>query len=134
MKMTTTRAEELVSALESFQQAAATFAGPYADGQERLLRLAYPKPGVSPTISAEDLDWVRGFMEEMVSNAEHLEHELQSAFESFVESQDSFEADDEEAVYQGGDDRWYFDIGDGVERGPYRNEEAAKVAYEEHEA
>lgn len=102
-KISEDRRQLLASQIENFQQAAAVFAGPYADAEETIFRFAYGTTGkggkADPTMTKDDVQTLIGLMESLIVDAENLEQELQSAYESFVELVDEFEQDDEDAEF-----------------------------------
>ena len=85
--------EELASTLENFQQACVAFTGPYNDAHDRLCKLAY-RPGAE--ITKADLDWVRELTEDLLSQAESLEVEMQDALQDFDMEVEEIEEDDED--------------------------------------
>lgn len=92
------RMEQLGSALEDFQQVCVQFTGPYLDAQDRLFKLAYGVRKGNEVVrewAADDIEWAKTFIEDMLVNIEHMEYELQQAGERFDELLDEFVQDDE---------------------------------------
>jgi hypothetical protein len=89
MNLTTDHITEIASALEDFQQAMCAIAGPYADGEDRLIKLAYGtrvKGKVTLDIKPDDIEWVREFIEDLHRSAEYLCSEMETAMERFEDA------------------------------------------------
>lgn len=89
---------EIAAALEDFQQAMCSIAGPYADGEDRLIKLAYGttvKRKTTFSITPEDIEWVHEFMEELHRSAEYLCSEMETAMERFDQAVEYAQEEDE---------------------------------------
>lgn len=73
--------DELMAAMEDFQQAVVSFVGPWLDAADRFNAMAYAGENFEP----DNLKWARGLMAELLDEAEVLHGELTRGADGYEE-------------------------------------------------